>query len=87
MATHDGEGNRLPLMNRSFISFTYGGRAIEDFGLISVTDGDSIKRDLYGKVNNNVTSYKSIDGQFFWDSHLENNSLTLRLATDGITEH
>jgi len=42
MATHNGAGDRLPLMNRSFISFSYGGKPIEDFGLIAITDGDAI---------------------------------------------
>ena len=32
-ATHDRAGNYLPYMNRSFISFSYGGKNIEDFDL------------------------------------------------------
>ena len=37
MATHNGEGekSRLPFMNRSFISFSFGGKYIEDFNLIA----------------------------------------------------
>ena len=35
VATHDGAGNYLPYMNRSFISFSYGGKNIEDFSLLS----------------------------------------------------
>ena len=31
-ATHRGDGKRLPYMNRSFISFSFGGKYIEDFG-------------------------------------------------------
>jgi hypothetical protein len=40
-ATHKGEKS-LSFMERSFISFTYGGKKIEDFGLIAVTDGERI---------------------------------------------
>jgi len=36
LATHEGSGERrLPYMNRSFISFRFGDRNIEDFNLIA----------------------------------------------------
>jgi len=38
---------RLPLMNRSFISFTYGGKYIEDFNLIATIDGARMERNGY----------------------------------------
>ena len=33
MATHDGEGNPLSVLQKHFISFSYGGKNIEDFNL------------------------------------------------------
>ena len=35
-ATHSGEGNPLSVLGRHFISFSYGGKKIEDFDLIAV---------------------------------------------------
>ena len=43
-ATHYEVGDqsrRLPFRNRSFISFSYGGKVIEDFGLIALYATDS----------------------------------------------
>ena len=37
--THDGEGNPLSAIEKSFISFSWGGKNIEDFSLIVVNDG------------------------------------------------
>ena len=45
--THDGAGNRLPYMNKAFISFTFGGKAIEDFGLIVSISGDRLENKAY----------------------------------------
>lgn len=85
-ATHDGVGKRLPYMYRSFISFSYGGKIIEDFNLIAVTDGDRINRNAYANFEDNVETYDVIDGQFYWGSHYTNNQLELLLSTDGITQ-
>ena len=84
-ATHSEDGNRLPYMHRSFISFSYGGRNIEDFGLIATTVGDRISRNIYADFNNNTTDSNIFDGSIFHSSHYKANSLELTLATDGIT--
>ena len=84
-ATHKGE-NYLPYMNRSFISFSYGGKQIEDFNLIAVTDGDRMQRDAYAGFEDTTTVYSALDGQFYWGTHFRNNSITFHLATDGITQ-
>lgn len=86
MATHDEGGNRLPLAQRSFISFSYGGVNIEDYNFISITEGDSISRNLYGNFNDITSSYEVMDGQIHWGSFFENNTLSLRLVTDCLTE-
>lgn len=85
-ATHDGAGNRLLHMDRSFISFTFGGRAIEDFGLIAVTDGDRLERNAYAEFSDATTAYDVLNGQLYWGSNFSPNKLDLSLATDEITE-
>lgn len=85
-ATHDGAGARLPLMSRAFISFTWGGRAIEDFGTISVSDGSRYNRGAYSSFEDIATPYEVIDGQHYWGTHFVANEITFSLATDGILE-
>ena len=86
MATHGGDGKRLPFMYRSFISFSYGGKIIEDFGLIAITDGDRLTRNTHADFEDVTETYDVIDGQIFWGTHHTNNSLELKLFTDGMTE-
>lgn len=83
--THDGT-QRLPYMNRSFISFTYGGKFIEDFNLIAYTNGDRMQRDAYASFNDLTSSYDVIPGQFYWGTYYSTNSLSLFLFTDGMTQ-
>lgn len=84
--THDGADKRLPHRERSFISFTYGGKPIEDFYLIATLKGDRMERQLYGDFSDNTSTYDVIDGQFYWGSHYTTNKLELQLSTDEITE-
>ena len=67
-ATHEGQ-NRLPYMNRSFISFSYGGKWIEDFNLIATVNGDRMERDGYSSFNDLTTTYDNLDGQQYWGTH------------------
>lgn len=85
-ATHNRAGQRLPYMYRSFISFSYGGKNIEDFGLIAVTNGDRLSHAVYADFNDNVTDSNVLDGQLYWSTHFKANAWDLTLATDGITE-
>ena len=86
-ATHTGDGEtRLPAMYRSFISFMWGGRLIEDFGLIAVTTNNAIERDIHAPFKNLTTELEVMDGQLFWGAHHQANSLSLTLHTDEITE-
>lgn len=85
-ATHAGDGNYLPYMKRSFISFSYGGRNIEDFELIATVDGDRMQRPIYASFSDNVTTSTVYDGQIYWSTHFNTNSLDLTLSTDGMTE-
>lgn len=83
--THEGQ-NYLPFMQRSFISFSYGGKNIEDFNLIAVNRDDRMERNLYADFNDLTTSYDIIQGEFYWGTHYATNSLELELATDGMTQ-
>lgn len=86
-ATHNENDERLKYMHRSFISFSFGGRWIEDFNLIAVTNGDRIQRSGSGAFEDLVTNYEVLDGQFYWGTHYLNNQLQLSLATDSITQN
>ena len=84
--THGEGGKRLPSMYRSFISFSYGGKVIEDYNLLAYTEGDSIDRPSYGNFDDISETYDVVDGQLYWGSHFTDNKLTLNIVTDGITE-
>ena len=85
MATHKGE-QRLPFMNRSFISFSFGGKYIEDFNLIATIENDRLNRLASSEFEDLVTEYNIIDGQFYWGTHFKHNKINFKLATDGITQ-
>lgn len=86
-ATHKGDGSRLPFMSRSFISFSYGGKLIEDFGFIVSIDGDRMERGLYANFQDNVSETEVLDQRFFWSTHLSGTDLELTLSTDEVTEN
>lgn len=86
LATHDGKGRTLPFMHRSFISFTYGGKKIEDFDLIATIDGDRLNKPGYASFEDTVTTYDNLDGQHYWTTHYKINQLDFTLSTDGIDE-
>ena len=88
-ATHKGEGanSRLPFMERSFISFTFGGKSIEDFNLIATISGDRMERSGYSTFEDLTSEYEVLDGQFYWGTHYTNHELTFDLATDAMTQN
>ena len=61
LATHKGE-DRLPFMYRSFISFTYGGKFIEDFNLIATITGNKLNKNGYSSFEDTVSTYDNLDG-------------------------
>lgn len=85
-ATHGGDGSRLPYMNRSFISFTYGGKPIEDFDLIATIVSNRLDRSGYAPFNDITSQYDNLNGQYYWNSHYNANQLSLTLSTDGIDQ-
>ena len=84
-ATHKGE-NLLPFMNRSFISFSFGGKNIEDFDLIATVAGDRMEREGYANFDALTSTYDVVHGQFYWGSYYRTNQMSFNLATDGIEQ-
>ena len=84
-ATHKGE-QRLPFMNRSFISFSFGDKWIEDFNLIATIENNRLSRAASSEFEDLVDEYNILDGQFYWGTHFKRNKITFKLATDGITQ-
>ena len=84
-ATHEG-GLRISLMNRSFISFSYGGKWIEDFNLIATIDGDRMSKDGYASFKDNTSTYNNLEGEQYWSTHYGNHTFEFQLSTDGIDE-
>lgn len=85
-ATHNGAGQRLPLMHRSFISFSFGGKYIEDFNLIATITDNNINRNGYAAFEDKISTYEVLDGQQYWGTHYQNNTIDFTLATDGIDQ-
>lgn len=86
-ATHSYSGERDLYMNRSFISFSFGGKLIEDFNLISITDGDRLNKQLHANFQDLTVDYEVLDGQFYWGTYYSDNQITFKLATDGMTQN
>lgn len=84
-ATHDGE-LRLPFMYRSFISFSFGGKNIQDFGIIRVTEGQRMQSNLYTEFEDLTQEYDVLHGQFYWGTHFKPLILQYLLSTDGMTQ-
>ena len=85
-ATHKGE-NYLPFMNRSFISFSFGGKNIEDFNLLASISGDRLQRQGYSNFEDLTSNYTVMDGHFYWGTHYTDHELDFDLATDAITQN
>ena len=86
LATHGGADKYLPLMQRSFISFSWGGKNIEDFGFLVTIDGSFLQKKIYGNFTDNITESNILDGQIYWNTHYDSNDISFFLSTDGITE-
>lgn len=85
-ATHNGEGILLPSRLRSFISFSFGGKNIEDFNLIACCDGDTISRSAYAEFEDLTSNYDIMDGQYYHGTHYKPNTLSLHLVSDDLDQ-
>lgn len=85
-ATHDGEGRLLPSRYRSFISFSFGGKNIEDFNLIACCESDTMTRRAYAEFEDLTTEYDIMDGQYYHGTHYKPNTLSLKLVSDDLDQ-
>lgn len=84
-ATKNGQGITLSILNRQFISFSYGGINIEDFDLLAVFSNDRLDKEIYAPFNDTTTEQAELDGQMFWRSSFKAGQQSFTLATDGMT--
>lgn len=94
-ATKNGQGKSLSILNRQFISFSYGYKKdsdgkdipvnIEDFDLLAVFSSDRLEKEIYASFNDTITEQAELDGQMFWRSNFKAGQLIFNLATDGMT--
>lgn len=85
--TKNREGKSLSILSRQFISFSYGGKNIEDFNLIAVFSGDRLSKNIYSSFEDTTTTQEELDGQFYWRTRFNSNELSFNLATDGMTQN
>lgn len=78
--------NHTDYKDRSFISFSFGGRWIDDWGLVATIDGDRMQRAGSANFEDLVSTYDVLDGQFYWGTHFNANEISFILATDRITQ-
>ena len=83
--THNGE-SYLPFMNRSFISFSFGERNIEDWNLIATFNDSGLQKKGYSSFEDIVSEYDILDGQLYWGTRHTANELSFTLATDGLQQ-
>lgn len=86
LATHDGEGHPLSVSQKSFISFSWGGRSIEEFDLIAVINSNRMTKTMSPPFEDITSDYEVLDGQYYWRSHYQPSNINFLLATDGIRE-
>ena len=85
LATKNREGLPLPITKRQFISFSYGGKNIEDFDLVAVFSNGRLDKEIYFPFNDITSKNEALDGQLYWNSTFEAGHLSFNLATDGMT--
>ena len=84
--TKDGAGKSRSILSRQFISFSYGGKNIEDFNLIAVFNSDRLSKNIYSSFEDTTTNQEELDGQFYWRTKFNSNELQFSLTTDGMTQ-
>lgn len=86
LATHDSDNKKLSLTQRSYISFSWGGKDIEDFNFLVISDGGVYQRNMYAPFEDITSENSLLDGKYYWGFHYRSNELVFSLATDGVLE-
>ena len=84
-ATHKGS-DRTDYMYRSFISFIFGDKHIEDFNLIATFGDSGLNQTGYADFEDLTTENDVVPGQMFWGTHIQARKLSFQLSTDGISQ-
>lgn len=82
----DEAGKTRSILSRQFISFTYGGKSIEEFNLIATFNGDRLSKSIYAPFEDTITQQEELDGQFYWRTKFGANELQFNLSTDGMMQ-
>lgn len=84
---YKGESGEIrSLIERQFISFSFGGKNIEEFDLVSTINDNSLNKIIYSEFKDTTSDYVGIDGQIYWLSTFSPYQLNFILSTDGIEE-
>lgn len=68
-----------------FISFSFNGKNIQDFGLIVIADNNRYARQLTKTFTNNYSTIKGKIGDLYWDTDFGPQTISFSLGTDGMT--
>ena len=71
--------------DKSFISFTYDGKAIEEFGMAVVSSGDRLSTSLQQNFTNTITNISGKNGSLYWGTDITGLTINFNLATGGMT--
>ena len=73
------------LSDKSFISFTFDNKRIEEFGMAVVSDGDRLSTSIHPDFNNTTSTISGRIGSIYWGTSITGLSFNFKLATDSIT--
>lgn len=73
------------LSDKSFISFTFDGKGIEEFGMAVVSNGDRYSTNLHPNFSNTISTVPGRIGSIYWGTEITNNTIEVNLATDCMT--
>lgn len=71
--------------DKSFLSFTFNGHAIEEFGCAVVSNDDRYTTSLQPQFTNTVTTVPGRIGSLYWGTDITGLQKTIYIATDGAT--
>lgn len=71
--------------DKSFLSFTFDGKAIEEFGFAVVYNGDRLSTALQPEFSNSTSVVPGRLGSVYWGTDITGYTLELNLATDRAT--
>lgn len=73
------------IVDKSFISFNFDGKSIEDFGMTVVSNGDRLSTSIHPAFNNTISTVAGRTGSIYWGTDITGLSFTFNLATDGMS--